>query len=434
MKKFVAEEKHIIPTLHNFGKFCSYIDQKKPKLSQRLEELGKNDLFRLNSLLTFRQDFFAPNYLQASYPFIDLMFKLSLLGGLYRKTGDEKANVYLESTSRKEGYDKLNSFEQYCFLFETFWTKFDFTDLMRWDFGEFDRLTSAISKSRPGQELVKGSVSERLTYDPVFSYLSAIVHYFRFLGICSFEPIPIWDKKPGKPEDTVSKIIPNEFGIKICSILRKLKLKLWNKPYLKIMGIYTLDEYYYLTEKPFLEHFKPIFPENSLLSFIKSETSRILKGNFTFKVMLGNKIWRKIKLSNEHTLEDLHLCIQRAFNFDDDHLYSFFMDGKKYSQNAYHSPNCNEGPYVDDATLGKLELHKGQKITYFFDYSDSWEFKVQLVDIAENEKVLKKPEIIETKGEAPPQYPFEEDWEEDFEEDEEDNENSDETPDDADNE
>jgi hypothetical protein len=45
-------------------------------------------------------------------------------------------------------------------------------------------------------------------------------------------------------------------------------------------------------------------------------------------------------------------------------------------------------------------------ILYYFDYGDSWEFAVQLLTIDENEPLLKKPKIIEIKGEAPAQYEF----------------------------
>ena len=86
------------------------------------------------------------------------------------------------------------------------------------------------------------------------------------------------------------------------------------------------------------------------------------------------------------------------------------MDGKKYSQNAYHSAYGDEEPYGDDAIVSELGFYKGQKILYLFDYGDSWEFVVQLVDIDENEKEIKKPLITEIKGVAPPQYRFEEDF------------------------
>lgn len=51
---------------------------------------------------------------------------------------------------------------------------------------------------------------------------------------------------------------------------------------------------------------------------------------YTFHVSLPGygRVWRKIELPAENTLEDLHWAIQDAFDFDGDHLYSFFMSGR----------------------------------------------------------------------------------------------------------
>jgi hypothetical protein len=414
MNSFVVEEKHIVATINDFDTFCSYIDQCRPKLLQRMEVLGKNDLFELNNQLFFRKDVSAPHFLQESYPYIDLIFNLSLLSGLYRKVGNDKAIIYLESTTRKTEYDGLNPFEKYYFLLEIFWTKFNFMKTMRWGTGTFDQLTKTFSESKPGQELVKGAISERKEYDPIYTYLSTFVYYFKFFGFCSFEPIVSGDKKLTKYDDSISKIIPNEFGVAICKILSKLKLSLWNCPYLYVMGIFSEDEHYNLTNVPFVDHLKPIFPNNALINCVNSETTVEQKGNYTFKAMLDKSTWRKIKLSHQHTLEDLHLSIQDAFHFDNDHLYSFFMDGKRYSEDAYHSSFSEDGPYADEAIISELGLYVGQKILYLFDYGDSWEFIIQLATIEENEEELKEPQITEIKGEAPPQYGFEDDFDDEL--------------------
>ena len=55
------------------------------------------------------------------------------------------------------------------------------------------------------------------------------------------------------------------------------------------------------------------------------------KKSYVFRVSQG-KTWRKIQISKESTLEDLHLAIQDVFEFDNDHLYSFFMDNKRWSE------------------------------------------------------------------------------------------------------
>jgi len=53
---------------------------------------------------------------------------------------------------------------------------------------------------------------------------------------------------------------------------------------------------------------------------------------YTFHVSLPGygRVWRKLELPSDFTLEDLHLAIQEAFAFDNDHLYSFFMSGKAW--------------------------------------------------------------------------------------------------------
>lgn len=410
MKQFITEEKHINPTISDFDTFCNFIDQRKPKLSQSMEVLGKTDLFALNAQLIFLKDVSAPNFQQESYPYINLMFNLSILGGLYRKVGDDKANVYLEGTNRKVEFEKINPFEKYGFLLETFWTKFDFEELIRWGTDISDQFTSTISKSKPGQELVKGCFSKRSDYDPFFSYLAVFVHYFSFFGFCLVKQLAITNKKQGKYEDSISSVIPTEFGVNMCKILLKLNLKLWSSPFQSKFGFYFEDEQPVNAEVTFLEHFVPLFPDNSLNNSVKDERIENKKGNYTFKVMLNTAIWRKIKLSHKHTLEDLHLYIQEAFDFDNDHLYSFFMNGKRYSDDAYHSTYGDEPPFAEDAVIGELGLYKGKKILYFFDYGDSWEFQLQLMAIDENEKEIKKPLITEKKGDAPPQYRYEEDF------------------------
>jgi len=413
MKQFITEEKHINPTISDFDTFCSFIDKQRPKLSKSMELLGKNDLFSLNAKLIFQKDVSAPNFQQESYPFIKLMFSLSVLGGLYRKVGDDKANVYLEGTTRKAEFERLNPFEKYCFLLETFWTKFDFEELIRWGTDSSDQFTKTISKSKPGQELVKGSFSKRSDYEPLFSYLAVFVHYYSFFGFCLVKQLAVTNKKQGKYDDSISSIYPTEFGVNMCKILHKLNLKLWSSPFQSKFGFYFEDEEPDNKKGTFLEHLVSLFPDNSLNNSVKDETIENQKGNYTFKVMLNTAIWRKIKLSHKHTLEDLHLYIQKAFDFDNDHLYSFFMDGKKYSDDVYNSSFGDEPPFTYEAVIGELGLYKGKKILYLFDYGDSWEFQVQLLAIDENEKEIKKPKITESKGEAPSQYHYEED-DEDF--------------------
>lgn len=403
---FKASEHEIMATVNDFMSLCHFIEERKPILSKRNEVLGKNDLFELNKLLNNRKEVAAPNYQQESYPVIDLMFNLAVFGKLYLKTGDLKGNVHFESTVRKTEFDALNNFEKYCFLLETFWTQYDFKEIIRWGDNPVHEIVQTIARSKPCQKLIKGAFSKRRDHDPVFSYNSVIVQYFSYFGFCTFVPIEFEPKKFSKYEDNIKEVVPTEFGVTICGILAGQKLTEWNIPWLEMYGIYEDedDEENESESVPLFSYFVPIFPEGLLKNTIKTETKKIVPGNYTFKVSLEKNVWRKIRLCSNHSLEDLHLAIQDAFDFDNDHLYTFFMDNKRYSRNAYNSFNCDDGPYADDAIIGELGLHTGQKILYYFDYGDSWEFAVQLLEINEDGAPTENPEIIEIKGEAPEQY------------------------------
>lgn len=125
---------------------------------------------------------------------------------------------------------------------------------------------------------------------------------------------------------------------------------------------------------------------------------------YVVKVLLKRGIWRRIQLSSRHTLHDLHKVILDAYEFDDDHLYAFFMQGKPWQGEAYWSPYNDEGPYADKVKIGSLNLAIKQKFLYLYDFGDEWTFSVQVEKILETDTTALKPVIIETHGGAPEQY------------------------------
>ena len=60
---------------------------------------------------------------------------------------------------------------------------------------------------------------------------------------------------------------------------------------------------------------------------------------YTFHVSLSDnsRVWRKIELPAEVTLETLHFSIQHAYDFGADHLYSFFMSGKAWDESTEYT-------------------------------------------------------------------------------------------------
>jgi len=118
-----------------------------------------------------------------------------------------------------------------------------------------------------------------------------------------------------------------------------------------------------------------------------------------------------IEIDSKSTLEELHFIIQDAVEFDNDHMYEFYISRTERSQNRVSYDDENEGIY--ETTLDDLfPLEKGNKLFYLFDYGDSWLFKIlksrKKPHEPENGKIY--PKIVKEVGIKPEQYP---DWDED---------------------
>jgi len=158
--------------------------------------------------------------------------------------------------------------------------------------------------------------------------------------------------------------------------------------------------------EPFFLPFVTLFKEGELQKSLPREGAKFVDGTYIFKAALAGNLWRRIETSANHTLLDLHNSIQKAYKFDDDHLYSFFMDGKPWSREKFTCPYEAEGPHVDEVRIGELGLFVGQGILYLFDYGDEWCFRVELEEILTERPKSGKPKIIGTKGKAPKQYGY----------------------------
>ena len=121
-------------------------------------------------------------------------------------------------------------------------------------------------------------------------------------------------------------------------------------------------------------------------------------------------VTREVAVRSDQTLEDLHLVLQTAFEWADDHLYSFWLTGTFWDSEAeYTSPIEPDAgaDTADTAIVGELGLETGQKLAYLFDFGDEW--RVQLtVSRIEPADGGDYPRIVASKGQAPPQYEYDE--------------------------
>ncbi len=117
-------------------------------------------------------------------------------------------------------------------------------------------------------------------------------------------------------------------------------------------------------------------------------------------------VWSDIELAEDQTLEDLHLQIQSAFRWMDDHLYSFFIGdetGKKVSEVG--CPWADTLLHTHLVQIGQLGLAPGRKLLYLFDYGDNHEFDVEVIDLNPIAPKGKYPKILNHPKTHLIQYP-----------------------------
>jgi len=114
-----------------------------------------------------------------------------------------------------------------------------------------------------------------------------------------------------------------------------------------------------------------------------------------------------IALDETSTLEALHRLIQQAVDFDNDHLYSFFVARTPRSRERML---CDEQEGIEPWKIpinSLFPLPKGRKLFYLFDYGDYWLFQVARSRLKpyEAESGAAYPKVIAEQGDKPSQYP-----------------------------
>ena len=156
--------------------------------------------------------------------------------------------------------------------------------------------------------------------------------------------------------------------------------------------------------------FQPVFP--NWQNVFRLPHAEKTDGICVFKVSLDKKTWRRIAVSSADVLDDLHDAIQKAFQFDNDHLYEFsFRNAFGVEQRVPH-PMCEEEFSTDEFEIKNLPLKIGDKMEYVFDFGDYWQFIVELEAIQPPNPKSQKAKILESRGKSPEQYP---NWEDDDE-------------------
>jgi hypothetical protein len=129
---------------------------------------------------------------------------------------------------------------------------------------------------------------------------------------------------------------------------------------------------------------------------------------------LAHEVSKIFLVSGNENLYQLHMKIQRAFNWDNDHMFSFYILNQKKEQELEYSAAPDGEHYVskwrDTQSASKteirdLEFYEGLKFQYLFDYGDSLIHEVSVLNIEGESGLNIIPfKLLESKGECVNQY------------------------------
>lgn len=413
---FVITEESPTPIVRDFDLFLEAVEKPSAHLTKSRRSLDRATLYATDPLMRTFQTECHPRMDQDYYPLLNVFQNICLAARLHR-LGYDKKKLRLFPSERLAEYRALSPTEKYLALLEVLWVDCEWEDLFvrhtRYCTMSMESLIRAFSIIAVGRKLDLETLSrERHVYRT--RDVHQAIRLFSFFGFLDYTLKPEPERGYGyKGIIEVQSVTLSALGKAFMRVLREERpLELWNLParqsFFAVPARFPgesvkADDGGVTKPTPFYKAFLPLLPPGSLANCLSRRKRKPKEQTFVVRVSLGS-IWRTIALSSEHTLDDLHYHVQQAYSFDNDHLYAFYMDGKRYSRKAYGDPRADGcAPYADDAALGELDLFVGQRILYLFDFGDEWLFDVDLLEIRDTPH-KGSPRLLEKRGESPEQY------------------------------
>jgi hypothetical protein len=139
-------------------------------------------------------------------------------------------------------------------------------------------------------------------------------------------------------------------------------------------------------------------------SFTAIKMSKTNKPIYQIKVSLqGSKppVWRRLLVSSDTSLSQLHQIIQTAMGWWDSHLHQFIV-GDVY----YGVPSPDAWYEVKDehrAKLNQIAPQEKAKFVYEYDFGDDWRHAILVEKILPPDPAKKLPVCIKGKHACPPE-------------------------------
>jgi hypothetical protein len=136
----------------------------------------------------------------------------------------------------------------------------------------------------------------------------------------------------------------------------------------------------------------------------------ITDGPMTDKFIKKNPVVsRRIEITGDSTLKELHQIIFKAFNRSDEHLFEFQVGGsgphdpkaRRYTRQSAIDETAHS---ASQTTIDSLGLSINESFSYWFDFGDDWWHQIDVITIGKKSPTGKYPKIAQREGASPPQY------------------------------
>ena len=376
--------------LRDFEALLSYIDERNPNVTAKRRLLSLSTLSEINERLTHPLDLDLKRPVQKSYPHIHGLYLLVRASGLTRIEED----TLLVDEEVAQVWAELNPTERYFTLLESWLLRGRVEMVGEQGFGSvgenFEKWMSFRMRiPDEGLQIADNrDEGERLTYRPGWHNLGLL----DLFGLMTVHDAP---SEPGAGW-RIERIERTSFGDALLALLLTEFFGDWDN----IMALGETQPIPFGVLQPVIQPYFPAWEHNLCIP-----EHEFLEGICIFKVSL-ERLWRRIAIPADMTLEALAHAIIAAFEFDYDHLYTFTYRNRFGMEERANHPYMDEGPWTDEVRVGDLPLNTGQTVTFVYDFGDWWEFDVELerIESVEAFPSLEGAAVLDEHGEAPDQY------------------------------
>ncbi len=112
-------------------------------------------------------------------------------------------------------------------------------------------------------------------------------------------------------------------------------------------------------------------------------------------------IWRRLLVTSDTTIAQLHAVLQIAMGWEDLHLHQFRIHSKTYG--IYRDGGISFADDPHQVILADFKLRKGERFVYEYDMGDFWQHDIRLEQVLPRDPRKRYPLCTDGDGDCPPE-------------------------------